>query len=68
MSYQSGAKAFAHCSLAGFFWKRNREHPLLVLSDMIVGVACAVVNLYAGKENFLGISTEAIPSTKGVSA
>ncbi|KAF3526889.1 hypothetical protein F2Q69_00048432 [Brassica cretica] len=36
-------------SFAGHFLKCNHEHPLLVLSDKIVGVACTVVYLYAGE-------------------
>ncbi|KAF3532907.1 hypothetical protein DY000_02040720 [Brassica cretica] len=48
-SVQSGAKTFTHCSFAGHFWKCNREQPLLVLSDMIVRVACTVEHLYVGE-------------------
>ena len=49
-------------------WECYRKHPLLVLGDVAVWIAGTVVHLYAGKENFLGISIRAISSMKGVSA
>ena len=48
-SDQSGTEPFAHRGFAGFLRECNRQRPLLVLWDVIVGVTGTVIHLDAGE-------------------